>query len=132
MTLADGCSKKLLELSTWEILNIPNDETMRLNDEVFNKVYDEDADKYGKFQDRISSYTIGKAGVANIYYALEDMNKSNPDPLWVNGRVPSPKGFVSAAVHYSVPKSTSLLGFGEAAIEKVEVDLNTRVNCVKL
>ena len=116
VTLPDGSVKKLLDLTTWEILNVSNDETMSLNDKVFNLVYNQDADKYGEFQERISSYTIGKAGVANIYYGLEDMNKENPDPLWTNGRVPSPSGFVSAAVHYSIPKSTSLLGFGEGCI----------------
>ena len=101
---------------------------MRLNDEIFQKVYNGDASKFGEFQDKVSTYTIGKAGVANIYAWLADMNKKNPDALWANGVVPSPKGFVSAAVHYSIPKSTSILGFGEGCMEKVHVDLNTRVN----
>lgn len=40
---------------------------MRLNDEIFQKVYNGDASKFGEFQDKVSTYTIGKAGVANIY-----------------------------------------------------------------
>ena len=49
VNLPDGKSKKLLELSVWEILNVSNDETMRLYDEIFHTVYD-NINKYGEFQ----------------------------------------------------------------------------------
>lgn len=129
----DGSTKKLLELSTWEILNVSNDETMSCNDKVFKAIYNDD-EKYGDFQERISNYTIGKIGVAEIYNRLQDMNKENADPKWAanSDRVPSPKSFVSATVHYSIPKGTSLLGFGEGCVEKIHVDLDTRVNTVLL
>lgn len=63
---------------------------------------------------------------------LEAENKLSPDPLWPNNRVPSLRSFYSATGHYSMPKAVSLLGMGEANLQKIEVDLDTRIDTVKL
>jgi|LakMenEpi03Aug12_release.lakeMendotaPanAssembly.Ray.scaffolds.fasta_scaffold289060_2 L-2,4-diaminobutyrate decarboxylase len=46
--------------------------------------------------------------------------------------VPIHKAFVSAAGHYSLNKSASLLGLGENMFEKVVVDLDSRMSIASL
>ena len=48
--LVTGVSKKLVDTTVWELLNIPSDNTMVLNDQIFKKVYDNQAEKYSEFQ----------------------------------------------------------------------------------
>ena len=35
---------------------------------------------------------------------------------------------VATSQHYSIPKSTSILGFGEEAVQKIEVDKDSRMD----
>ena len=92
---------------------------MVLNDQVFNKVYDNQAEKYSEFQDALAPFTIGKAGLSDFYYMMEDENLKQPDAKWSNNRVPKPLSFYAATGHYSMPKAVSLLGVGEGSIEKI-------------
>lgn len=115
---------------------------MELNERVFKIVYDvkegdddeEVASKYSQFQDAISYYTIGKAGIVRMYDYLREI----PDDVtadsckWKNGIIPSPIVLLSATKHYSLPKSLSILGFGEGGVQKIEVDLDSRISIIKL
>ena len=104
--------KKLLQTSVWELLNIPNDEAMTLNDNVFQKAYNGDGDKYKEFQDALAPFVLGETGFIELYNMLQAENKQNPDPLWADNKVPSLKSFYSATGHYSIPKAVSVLGMG--------------------
>lgn len=42
--------------------------------------------------------------------------------------VPTHKAFVSASAHYSINKSLSILGLGESTLEKIVIDLDSRVS----
>ena len=113
-------------------MNVRNDDALTLFTELFKKVYpsEENAEEnYAKYQSELGQFTIGKAGIPDMYNWLEDINELNPDEKWAGnkGRVPKPKVFVAASVHYSIAKSLSILGFGEAAVEKVPVDKDTRL-----
>lgn len=117
--------KKLLELSSWELQNINNDDAMTLRDQVFKLVYpekdypeDEQERKawiekcYSEYQSQTAPFTIGKTGIQDVYDWMEDINEKCPDANWPKGRVPKPRVYLSATVHYSIPKGLSLLGFG--------------------
>lgn len=140
-----SCWKKLLELTSWELLNINNDDAMTLRDQVFKLVYPEkdypqnQAEReawilkcYSEYQAKTAPFTIGKVGLHGMFNWLEDINENQecPDTHWAKGRVPHPRVYVSAAVHYSIPKALSLLGLGEDTVHKLPVDKDTRL-CMK-
>ena len=116
-------------MSTWELLNIPNDDALALFTNLFKLVYpdsqlptDEEEREsqieknYAEYQNNVSPFTIGKAGIPSMHDWMEDINEVTPDEKWPKGRIPKPKVFVSATVHYSIAKSLSILGFGEKAV----------------
>lgn len=130
-TLPNGTHKKLLELNAWELFNISNDETMKLYDLAFQTIYgaETNQENYSVFQNGVAEYSIGKAGLIYMYEWLAEINKKSPVAEW-DGHIPRPKIFVSATAHYSIRKSLSILGFGESSVEKVVVDLDSRI-CIK-
>lgn len=128
--LANGSKKRLLDLNAWELFNISNDETMKLYDLAFETIYGAEgqtAENYAIFQSGVAEFSIGKAGLSYMYDWLRDINKKTPVPEWTDGHIPRPKIFVSATAHYSIRKSLSILGFGESSVEKVVVDLDSRI-----
>ena len=40
---------------------------MILNDKVFNLVFNEDANRYSEFQDALSPFTVGMAGIVDVF-----------------------------------------------------------------
>lgn len=122
----------MVDLNAWEIMNISNEETMNLYDRVFKKIYGADADKpenYSVYQNGVAAFSVGKVGLMEMYEDLADINAEHPLPEWAClKRLPKPKVFVSATAHYSIHKSLSILGLGEQAVEKVIVDLDSRVD----
>lgn len=65
-----------------------------------------------------------------MYDWLSEINHAKPEPAWVNHKVPKHKSFVSATGHYSIRKGASILGLGEGSVEKVIVDLDSRI-CIE-
>ena len=65
-----------------------------------------------------------------MYDWLSDIDHVHPQPEWKHHKIPRHKSFVSATAHYSLRKSASILGLGESSVEKVVVNLDSRV-CVK-
>lgn len=61
-----------------------------------------------------------------MYDWLAEINTKNPVAEW-GTHIPRPKIFVSATAHYSIRKSLSILGLGEKSVEKVVVDLDSRL-----
>jgi hypothetical protein len=130
--LCCGKSKKLLELTAWELVNISNEDTMHLYDLAFQTLYKdhtEDPKNYSQYQDGVSKYSIGKVGLIDMYDWLSDIDHVHPQAEWKHHKIPRHKSFVSATAHYSLRKSASILGLGESSVEKVVVDLDSRV-CV--
>lgn len=130
VNLVEGGKKKLVDLNAWEIMNISNDETMKLYTRAFKQLYPEESEEgYSAYQNGVAKFSVGKVGVMEIYEDLADINDEKPVAEWVGlKRLPKPKIFVSATAHYSIPKSLSILGLGEQAVEKVIVDLDSRVD----
>ena len=64
-----------------------------------------------------------------MYDWLADINKKVPVVGW-GPNIPKFKVFVAATAHYSIRKSLSILGLGEHCVEKVVVDLDSRL-CTK-
>lgn len=130
----NGTEKEIFNLTGWEILNIDNDVTMSLYSSIFEKVKiklpgENDAEKYGNYQQGVANFSIGKVGIVDMYDYLRDLPA---DPKWPNGKIPSPVVFLSATKHYSFPKSLSILGFGEGGVKTVFVDLDTRMEIKEL
>lgn len=130
--MVNGVIKKLVDLNAWEIMNVSNEETMKLYDRAYKMLYGAESEKpenYTIYQNGVAQYSIGKVGLIEMYEDLADINALHPLPEWTNlKRLPKPKIFVSATAHYSIHKSLSILGLGEKAVEKVVVDLDSRVN----
>ena len=63
VNLPNGNKKALSALTAWELFNIDNDETMNLYDRLFEKI----GGDYGVYQDGVSQFTVGKAGLIKIY-----------------------------------------------------------------
>lgn len=90
----------------------------------------DNATNYNEYQNGVAKYSIGKRGLIDMYDWLNDINAIHPQPEWKNnhGRIPKHKAFVSATAHYSIRKSASILGLGEEMVEKVVVDLDSRIS----
>ena len=91
-----------------------------------------------EFKEKVMSFSIGTKGFCKIEKYLMKI----PDEGKVNleGRTReddedddeeddlTPQILISASQHYSIPKSTSILGFGEEAVKKIEVDKDLRMD----
>ena len=129
--------KELLKLTRWEIMNIENEETFDLYERVFRMEYSlpeagEDQTTTSlreEFKEKVMGSSIGKKG----FYKTQKYLMQIAD----EGRVESkdrtqadeeeeedeedmiPQILIAASQHYSFPKSTSILGFGEEAVKKI-------------
>ena len=139
--LPTGEEKKVLELTAWELLNIDNDCVMKLYEDAW-LIYESSSNpkpSYSDYQNAVAKYSIGKAGIVSIFKWLRKIAKKNGENIWIDEdgdySIPSPCVLASAAKHYSIPKSLSVLGFGEGGvgkddflgIETVQTDVDGRM-----
>ena len=111
----DGGRKRLLDLSSWELLNLPMDEAIELSTRV-TRTAGIDAEV---LKAALSERTIADLGM------IEFSRRFMPD-------TPAPVILAPATAHYSWPKGASLVGLGRTSVLPVRVDLNGRMDTVDL
>lgn len=107
-------NRKIVELSTWELLNLDVDDILALSSR-FTEEYQIPA---SVLTNAMNPYTIQGAGFHDFYRTFGIKN--------------SPVVFVTQSAHYSWPKAAALLGIGINNIKKVPVDINGRMDMHEL
>ncbi|MCE5974938.1 pyridoxal-dependent decarboxylase [Sinirhodobacter sp. WL0062] len=111
----DGKRRRLLDLSTWELLNIPVDEAIGLSARMTSAA-GIDPDAIAK---AIAGRTVQDLGLIDFY------RQYLPD-------CPSPVILAPATAHYSWPKGAALVGLGRSSVIPVAVDLDGRMDTIDL
>lgn len=110
--LADGRMRPLVELSTWELFNLPVDEVLELESRLQQDYqYDAGVD----VEALLSQYKVENTGMSSF---MRRHAPTSSDPVLVT----------PATAHYSWPKAMSLLGLGRDATIQVKVDLDARLD----
>ena len=115
VTLASGETKRLVELTTWELLNIPLDGVLELPGRI-HETYDIDEDLIDELLDLYTLQTLGHHEFSRRY--MEGL--------------PEPAVLVSGTHHYSWPKAAAMLGMGRQSLLSIAVDLNARLDTADL
>lgn len=108
----DGTDAFLLDLDTWELLNIDIDEALRMR------------------QALVSDYDVDEAAVQKAIdtYSWQAMGAAAFEREVLHGAVsPAPAILVPATAHYSWQKAGTILGLGTNSVISVPVDLEGRV-----
>lgn len=114
-----GSPRPLLELDTWERLNLPVDEVLALPDRI-TACFEE-----GKAPDLaalVKPYSLPELGFPEF---LAEHGLSA-------GGMGSPVVLATATMHYSWPKGATLLGLGRKSLVPVEVDRDARMDVTHL
>jgi glutamate/tyrosine decarboxylase-like PLP-dependent enzyme len=109
--LADGTRKPLLEMTSWELLNVKADDVLDLPRRL-----DEERGVPTTARDDLKRHMLADLGFGRFV-------EEHPDSNFAALRAMCP-----ATCHYSWPKAASLLGLGEAGIVRVAVDLDARLD----
>ena len=110
-------TKKLLELDSWELLNLRIDDILTLSQDI-QKNYGISADV---LQTALAPYNVQYIGMAEFYHRfLPDLVPEQPAIM------------APATMHYSWPKAAALLGIGQGAVKPIPVDLNCRMDMIEL
>jgi len=117
VTLPSGKSARLLDLDTWELVNIEMDAALELKRAV--SVPESISDEL--VASMVDRYSLQAMGIAAFHEQI------------LHGSVQStPAVIVPATAHYSLPKAVSIQGMGLHALERVDVDVNGRMKLDKL
>jgi glutamate/tyrosine decarboxylase-like PLP-dependent enzyme len=128
VTLPDATKKRIIDLNSWELLNITLDETLALPDRVVALITSPNPspEELKQAQDLLKKctedYLLQNAGLLGLY-----TNELLP-PL--NGTVPikPPIYFVPASKHYSLPKGAAILGVGGNNLRAIPLDKYGRMD----
>lgn len=113
----DGSTAKLLDLDTWELVNLQVDDALNLRRNM-TEVAGIDAGLVTQMLDRYSPQGMG---FATFYETV------------LHGEVkPSPAIILPATAHYSWPKAAAILGLGYGALRYVPVDMDGRMDLAQL
>jgi glutamate/tyrosine decarboxylase-like PLP-dependent enzyme len=116
VTLPDGHTiKKLLELNTWECLNLTVDEVLNLTARMVD-----DYEVPAPAMEVINKYSLQKLGYEK--FASE----------YLGDEIGPPAVFAPVTRHYSWPKAAALLGIGQDNLIPIDVDLDARVKASHL
>lgn len=111
----DGRRRRLLDLGTWDLLNLPVDEAIGLSERI--------AATGGIPSDTIAAAMEGRT-VADMGM-MDFARRFLPD-------TPAPVILAPATAHYSWPKGASLVGLGRTSVLPVRVDLDGRMDTADL
>ena len=112
--LPSGETKRLIELSSWQLLNLEVDEVLRLRPRIEECCSDEiDLDGI------LAPYSLQDAGLVGF---LRRFANDTQEPVLI----------CPATAHYSWPKAAALLGLGRASTLHIEVDLDARLDIASL
>ena len=110
-----GGRRRLLDLATWDLLNLPMDGAIELATRVTATAGIDGATLKAALDGR----TIADMGMVEFF------RRFLPD-------VPAPVILAPATAHYSWPKGASLVGLGRTSVLPVRVDLDGRMDTVDL
>jgi len=115
--LPDGRTERLLDLDTWQLVNLGVDAALKLREDMSGKT-GLDADLVSRMIDKYSPQGMG---VATFYESV------------LHGAVkPTPAIILPATAHYSWPKAAATLGLGYDALRYVPVDMDGRMKTAEL
>ncbi|MBW6417621.1 pyridoxal-dependent decarboxylase [Celeribacter sp. PS-C1] len=115
VTTLDGRRRRLLDLDTWDLLNLPVDEAVGLSSRMTTAAGIEAS----AIETAIKGRTVQDLGLIDFYRQyLPDM--------------PAPVVFAPATAHYSWPKGASLVGLGRSSVLPIPVDLDGRMDVIEL
>lgn len=116
VALPDGHTvKRLLELTTWECLNLTVDEVLNLTARMVN-----DYEISAKALDVIQTYSLQTLGYEKFASAH------------LGAEIGPPVVFAPVTRHYSWPKAAALLGIGQDNLLPIDVDLDARAKASHL
>lgn len=110
---AKGTRKRLIELTTWELLNLSVDESINIEHRLLETT-DVTQDHISKALDTFSIQSMGQVAFTQKF--LKDSHHATPVIL------------VPQTAHYSWVKAATLLGLGFQSVKKVKVDLDGRLD----
>jgi glutamate/tyrosine decarboxylase-like PLP-dependent enzyme len=114
--LPAGGSAPLVNLSAWELLNLPQDLVLSLPQRL-NKEF---GIASNVFANAVEKYSLQNLGIWN--FARRFLGDITHDPVVL----------VSGTKHYSFPKAAALLGLGSDNLVNVSVDLDARMDMADL
>ncbi len=116
--LAYGQLKELLELDTWELLNLKADDILEIPDRLTKE--------FG-----IPAQDVKKA-IGETPYTLQKMGMRAFANKFLSDVPEQPVFFVPGTKHYSWPKSAAILGIGSNQMRDVGIDINARMRIDEL
>jgi len=109
----EGGRGRLIDLSVWQLLNLPIDNVIQLPVSIAKQSGVEEAIVHRM----IDKYSVQNIGLVKFQQRfLETYEQATPVVL------------VPATAHYSWPKTAALIGLGTHSVQPVEVDLDGRMN----
>ncbi|KAL4229059.1 hypothetical protein ACF0H5_012097 [Mactra antiquata] len=103
--------KKLVDLTSWELLNLDIDDIVAIPNEVINMCEGMTSDEYSEIVDENNLASLGWSDFMKMY----DLNNI-------------PVVLSPMSNHYSWPKAASMLGIGQKNIIGIEFDENARMD----
>lgn len=115
MISVENCKRQrshLINMPTWELLNLPVDEVIGL----LSRVEKDSGIDQAIIRHAIDQYSVQNIGLAQFQQRhLDSYEQATPLVM------------VPATAHYSWPKTAALLGLGTCAVKLIEVDLDGRM-----
>ena len=108
---------RLIDLSPWELLNLPVDEVIGLVARI-EQTSGVDA---AVVRAAVDKYSVQNTGLADFWRRFLDSYEQA-----------TPRVMVPDTAHYSWPKTGALLGLGTDSVKTIEVDLDGRMSTVAL
>ena len=109
--------QRLLDLSNWELLNLPVDEVIGL----VARIADTTAVSDTAVRAAVDKYSVQNTGLADFWRRFLDSYEQA-----------SPRVMVPCTAHYSWPKTAALLGLGTHSVKTIDVDLDGRMSTIAL
>lgn len=116
VSLPTGCTAKLLDLTTWQLLNLSPDAVLNLQVRLTTE--------FGIARDVVANAT-GR-------YSLQALGFLAFGRKFLSDITGDPVVFVPGTKHYSFPKAAAILGLGADNLMNVAVDLDGRVDLAVL
>ncbi len=117
ITKGDGIAARLVDLETWEMVNLPMDQLLALP-----RILEVEGGLSKKqIEDILCTYSIRDIGVTEFH---EHILHAEQGPNTVKM---TPAIMVPATAHYSWAKAATVLGLGRNAMQSIEVDLEGRM-----
>lgn len=110
--LLTGGSKRIIDLNTWELLNLEGDQVLSLPYRL-SKEYNISSEK---ITEALSNYSVQNLGI--LEFSRRYLSEINHSPVF----------FVPGTKHYSFPKAAAILGIGSTNMIDVPIDVDARMD----